>query len=183
VVKWYSPPSWEKKHDKTTLNNCHCYILSMSWQPSHNTTGYAPVTHDKTLTLFPTRLPVHQRMNANGTSTKLFISWNNNTMKYNSCNGYVTLLLIDAQWHLLCAWTFLEAVMGLSSLFSDILLRLLSSPVRTQLTLIVPIGGPGPPAPKVASPLLGSAQIPFPGSRTDISLTSKSRHPITIQVK
>ncbi len=94
-------------------------------------------------------------------------SWHNNTMKHNSCNGYVTLLPPDAQWHLLCAWSSLEAVMEPSSSFSDILVRLLSSPVQTQLMLIVPHWGPG--APKVESSLLGSAHTSFPGSRTVLS--------------
>ncbi len=79
-------------------------------------------------------------------------SWNNNTMRHNSCNWYATLLPTDAQWHLLCAWSFLEAVMEPSSLFSDILLCLLSSPVRTQLMLIVPCWGPGAPHPQSGIP-------------------------------
>jgi hypothetical protein len=62
-----------------------------------------------------------------------------------------TLLLIDARWHLLCAWS-LEAVVGSSSLLPDILLCLLTSPVRTQLTLIGPHWGPWPPGPQSGVP-------------------------------
>ncbi len=91
-------------------------------------------------------------------------SWNNNTMKYNFYNGYVTLMPTDAQWHLLCAWSFLEAVVEPSSSFSAISLCLLSSPVWTQL--IVPHWGPRAPTPKMPSPLIGSTHTPFPGSRT-----------------
>ncbi len=37
---------------------------------------------------------------------------------------------------------------------------------RLNWCSLSPIGGPGPPTPKVASPLLGSVHTPFPGSRT-----------------
>jgi hypothetical protein len=37
---------------------------------------------------------------------------------------------------------------------------------RLNWCSLSPIGGPGPPTPKVASPLLGSPHTPFPGSRT-----------------
>jgi hypothetical protein len=63
-----------------------------------------------------------------------------------------TLLLIDARWHLLCAWSFLEAVMGSSSLLPDILLCLLASPVRTQPPLTGPHWGPWPPRPQSGVP-------------------------------
>ncbi len=66
-----------------------------------------------------------------------------------------TLLLIDARWHLLCAWSSLEAVMGLSSLLPDILLCLLTSPVRTQLMLTGPHWGPQPPRPQSGVPSHG----------------------------
>jgi hypothetical protein len=106
------------------------------------------------LLLFPTLLHAHQRMNANGTSTKWFIFLKQEYNELHSCNGYVTLLLFNAQWQLLCALSFLEAVMELSSLSSVILLRLLSSTVWIQLTLDIPLWGPGAPHPQngVSSP-------------------------------
>jgi hypothetical protein len=52
----------------------------------------------------------------------------------------------------LCAWSSLEAVTGASSLLSDILLCLLTSPVRTQLMLTVPHWGPGAPSPQRGVP-------------------------------
>ncbi len=61
----------------------------------------------------------------------------------------------------LCIIALLEAVMGPSSLFWHILLRLLSSLVRTQLTLIVPHWGPGTPHPQsgVTSPRVRSHSL------------------------
>jgi hypothetical protein len=55
---------------------------------------------------------------------------------------------------------------GLSSLLSDILLCLLTSPVQTQLMLTVFHWGAWAPAPNMASLPLGSAHTPFLGSRT-----------------
>ncbi len=57
-----------------------------------------------------------------------------------------------ARWHLLCACPFLEAVMGLSSLLPNISLRLLTSPVRTHLTLTGPHWGPQSPHPQSGVP-------------------------------
>ncbi len=101
-------------------------------------------------------------MNANGTAPNDLFYWNNNTIKHNSYNGYVILLLTDAQWLLLCAWSFLEAVVELSSSFSAISLCLLSSPVQTQLMLIVPHWGPRAPRPQngVPTPRVHAHSLP-----------------------
>jgi hypothetical protein len=93
-------------------------------------------------------------------------SWNNNTMKYNACNGYLhycwsmhddTYSVHDRPskpW-----WGRLPCFRTFCYVFSPPLSRL-------NWRSLSPIGGPGPPAPKVAFPLLGSAHTPFPGSRT-----------------
>ncbi len=122
--------------------------------------------------MFPTRLHVRQ-MNANGTAPNDLFSWNNNTMKHNSYNGYITLLLTDAQWHLLCAWSFLEAVVEPSSSFSAISLPLLSSPVQTQLMLIVlHFWGPGAPHPQngVPSPRVHAHSHPRVQNSEDVNI-------------
>ncbi len=120
--------------------------------------------------MFPTRLHVHQRMNANGTSTKWLFSWNNNTMKYNAYDEYLhycwsmhedTYSVHDRPlkpW-----WGRLPCFQTSCYVFSPPLSRL-------NWRSLSPIGGPGPPAPKVASLSLGSAHTPFPGSRTVHSL-------------
>jgi hypothetical protein len=68
-----------------------------------------------------------------------------------------------ARWHLLCAWSFLEAVMGSSSLFLNILSCLLTSPVWTQLMLTVPLGAPVPPPPKWRPFPQDPRTLPFQG--------------------
>ncbi len=101
-------------------------------------------------------------------------SWKNNTVKYNSCNGYVILCpmhndtysvhdrSLKPWWsHLPCSQTFYYVFsLPLSGL---------------NWCSLSPIGGPGPPTPKVASLLLGSAHTPFPGSRT-LSMKIWRRH-------
>jgi hypothetical protein len=92
-------------------------------------------------------------------------SWNNNTMSY---------ILVMDMFHYCCPmhtdtnsvhnrslkpwWSHLPYLQSFCCL--------LSSPVWIQLTLDIPLWGPGPPTPKMASPLLGSPHTPFPGSGT-----------------
>jgi hypothetical protein len=99
-------------------------------------------------------------------------SWNNDTMNHNSHYRYVTLWLPDARWHLVCAWFFLEAVMEPSSLSIFILLCLLSSPVRTQLMLIIPLWGPGALYPQNGdpSPRIRAYSLPRVQNRYDVCL-------------
>ncbi len=92
-------------------------------------------------------------------------SWNNNTMS-TMLQWVFTLVTSHARWHLLYAWSFLEDVMGSSSLLLTILLCPAISPVRTQLMLTGPYWGPRPPTPRVASLPTGSGNTPLSGSRT-----------------
>jgi hypothetical protein len=78
-------------------------------------------------------------------------SWNSNTMS-TMLQWVFTLVAGYARWHLLCAWSFLEVVMGSSSLLLTILSRPVISHVRTQLTLTGPYWGPRPPHPKSCVP-------------------------------
>ncbi len=93
-------------------------------------------------------------------------SWNNNTMKHNSCNGYVTHCCpmhndtYSVHDRSLKPW---RSRPPCSQTFYYVFSPPLSGLNWCSLS---PIGGPGPPTPKVASPLLGSAHTPFPGSRT-----------------
>ncbi len=93
-------------------------------------------------------------------------SWNNNTMSY---------ILVMDMLHYCCPmhndtysvhnrslkpwWSHLSCLQSFCYVFSPPL----SGLNWTQLSLF---GGPGPPSPKMASPLLGSLHTPFPGSGT-----------------
>ncbi len=96
-------------------------------------------------------------------------SWNNNTMSY--------ILTMD-MLHYCCLmhndtysvhdrslkpwWSRLPCLQSFCYVFSPPL-----SGLNWRLTSL--FGGPGPPTPKMASPLLGSPHTPFPGSGTVIA--------------
>ncbi len=127
--------------------------------------------------LFPTRLHVHQRMNANSTSTKWFIflkQW------YNEYNAIKSIFILHflADMH---ADTYSVHNRFLKPWWGRLLCFLTSchvfSPPLSELNWrsLTPAGGLGPPTPKVASLSAVSAHTPFPGSRTRI-ITSKAHY-------
>jgi hypothetical protein len=66
-------------------------------------------------------------------------------------------------------------MVGSSSLLSDIF-YVFSSPLSRLNWRSLSVWGPGPPTPKVASPLLGSAHTPFPGYGTPGLVSSMVVH-------
>jgi hypothetical protein len=130
---------------------------------NHFIISYLPLT----LYVFPTRLHVHQRMNANGTITKWFIFLKQSSNEYNVTEDIYTL---SSCW--LCTLThsvhacILKPWRGrLPSAFSSyhIFSPLLSGLNWLSLT---PTGGPGPSTSKMAALPTGSAHTPLLGSRT-----------------
>jgi hypothetical protein len=93
-------------------------------------------------------------------------SWNNNTMRHNAYDRYLHYcwLMLDDTYSvhdrsLKPWWGRLPCLQTSRYVFSPPLSRL-------NWRSLSPTGGPGPPVPKMASPPLGSAHTPFPGSRT-----------------
>jgi hypothetical protein len=119
--------------------------------------------------LFLRRLPVHQRMNTNG-------NWYQIIYFPETIIQWTTILVID-MLHYGCPmhddtysvhnrplkpwWSCLPCSQSFCYVFSSPLSGL-------NWCSSFPFGGPGPSTPKMATPLLGPAHTPSPGSRTPL---------------
>jgi hypothetical protein len=126
--------------------------------------------HQKLLYLFPTRLHIHQRMNANG-------NWHQMIYFPETIIQWDIILLMD-MLHYCCTmhndthsvhnryskpwWSLLPCPQSSCYVFSPPLSGL-------NWCSLSPFGGPGPHTPKMPSPLLGSAHTPSSWFRTILS--------------
>ncbi len=113
--------------------------------------------------VFPTRLHVHERMNADGTSTKWFIflkQWYN---EYNANEGIYTLHFLSAMHAHSVHNRFLKPWWGLLLCFFPSCHVFLPPLSKLNWRSLTPTGGPVPPPPKWRPLPQGPHTLPFPG--------------------